>query len=105
MSRLDQLKNLLTDSPNDAFLLFALAKEYEGSGNNEQALQHYLNLRQTSPDYVGLYYHLGKLYEQLEQAEQALEAYSEGLGQAQKAGDRHAWSELSSAKLNLEMEM
>lgn len=105
MSRLTQLQNLLADSPNDAFLLFALAKEFEGNGNQEQALQHYLHLRQTSPEYVGLYYHLGKLYEQLEQAEQALEAYSEGLDQAQKAGDRHAWSELSSAKLNLEMEM
>ena len=100
---MNQIKALLAESPDDAFLLFALAKEYEGSGEREEALQQYLLLRQKNPGYVGTYYHLGKLYEKLERTDEALEAYSTGMEEAQKAGDRHAWSELSSAKLELEI--
>lgn len=101
---MNQIKALLADSPDDAFLLFALAKEFESSGEREQALQQYLLLRQKNPGYVGTYYHLGKLYEKLERKDEALEAYTAGMDEAQKAGDRHAWSELSSAKLELEFD-
>ncbi|MDX1940216.1 MAG: tetratricopeptide repeat protein [Saprospiraceae bacterium] len=101
-TRLSQLQNLLAESPNDAFLLFAIAKEYEGMGEQEQALAHYLQLIEKDSTYVGTYYHLAKLYEKIEQPEKALETYSKGMDIARKADDQHALAELSSAKLNLE---
>ena len=61
--RLQILQEMLAKSPNDSFTLFAIAKEYEGLGKADQALDFYLTLREKDPDYVGLYYHLGKLYE------------------------------------------
>ena len=65
--RLKQLQGFLENSPNDSFLLFAIAKEYEGLGQDEQALEHYLLLTQTDPGYIGTYYHLAKLYERKEE--------------------------------------
>ncbi len=100
--RLQLLLQMLQDSPEDSFLLFAIAKEYENLGDTAQALDYYLRLQQADPGYVGLYYHLGKLYEQMEQPDAAMQAYDQGLVVAQSVGDRHAWSELSAARLNLD---
>jgi tetratricopeptide (TPR) repeat protein len=102
-NRLQQLLQLSESSPNDAFLQFAIAKEYEGMNDPEQALAWYLKLKNTNPGYVGLYYHLGKLYESLDDTDNALEAYADGIEVAAKAGDQHALSELKGAKMNLEI--
>lgn len=100
--RLEQLLEFLKASPEDAFLLFAVAKEYEGLGAEEDALKYYLRIQQHSPDYVGLYYHLGKLYVRREALEQALDTYKKGMEVAKAQGDRHALSELAGAKLEIE---
>ena len=99
--RLDLLKTMLEKSPTDSFLLFAIAKEYEGLGKNQAALDFFLNLKKSQPDYVGLYYHLGKLYEKNDEIEKAFFTYKEGMEVAKKAGDDHALSELAGAKLFL----
>lgn len=99
--RLEQLMTFLESSPNDSFILFAIAKEYEGLGEEDKALDYYLQLSQKDPDYIGTYYHLGKLYERKEDFLKAFQTYKTGMGIAQKAGDQHALSELAGAKLNL----
>jgi hypothetical protein len=100
--RLSQLLKLLESSPNEPFVLFALAKEHESLGDEQQALAFYLRLMATDPNYVGLYYHLGKLYESLDELEKATETYREGIERCKMAGDRHAQSELQGALLNVE---
>ena len=104
MSRLQQLLSLFEESPKDSFLLFALAKEYESAGNFDEALQKYLTLVEQDENYVGTYYHLAKLYENSDETDKALETYQKGMSIAKKLGDQHSLSELSSAKMNLEME-
>lgn len=99
--RLAQLLSMIETAPDDTFLLFALAKEYEGGGQDADALAHYLRLREVDANYVGLYYHLGKLYERIGQAGTAFETYKQGMAIAKALGDRHAYSELAGAKLNL----
>jgi tetratricopeptide (TPR) repeat protein len=101
MSRLHQLESLLVTDPNEPFLLFAIAKEYESAKDLPRARQFYERLRQTTPQYVGTYYHLGKLYELLELPELALSTYREGMTVAKSEKDMHAYSELAGAKLNL----
>ncbi len=101
-NRLQSLQQLLESTPDDSFLLFAIAKEHEKLSDNDQALAYYLQLIEKDPNYVGVYYHLGKLYEQLEQWEKALDTYTSGMQVARQAGDQHALSELAGAKLNLE---
>ncbi len=102
--RLTNLLQLHQESPADSFVLFALAKEYEGLGEDELALHYYIMLTEKDPGYVGCYYHLGKLYEQLEKTEEALAVYQQGMEVARAAGEHHALGELSNAKMNLENE-
>lgn len=100
--RLPSLLQLLEANPRDSFVLFALAKEYEGLGDTAKALEFYRTLRDADPGYVGLYYHLGKLFEQQQDFDNAVAAYKQGIETARKASDFHALGELQGALLNLE---
>jgi tetratricopeptide (TPR) repeat protein len=100
-NRLGMLLELLRESPHESFLLFAIAKEYEKTGDREQALQYYQRLERDDPDYVGTYYHLGKLYEQLQDTTAAFRTYTAGMDTARKLLDQHAYSELAGARLAL----
>lgn len=99
--RLKQLMGFLEASPKEPFILFAIAKEYEGLDDKENALKYYLELEHNTPDYIGTYYHLGKLYEQLGEAAKAFFTYKKGMQKAKEAGDNHSLSELAGAKLEL----
>ncbi|NJK83974.1 MAG: tetratricopeptide repeat-containing protein [Saprospiraceae bacterium] len=100
--RLKKLFVFLEDSPNDPFLLFAIAKEYEALNEPAASLKHYELLVNEHEDYVGTYYHLGKFYEKLNQLDKALDTYRQGMTVAKQQGDKHAWSELAAAKMELE---
>ena len=101
MSRLIQLFDFLEAQPNDPFILFALAKEYEKASDDGKALEFYQRLQATTPQYVGLYYHLGKLFERLNDPQNALHIYRKGIEIAQKERDFHAMNELKAAKANI----
>jgi tetratricopeptide (TPR) repeat protein len=100
--RLPYLLQMLETSPADSFVLFAIAKEYESTGDADKAFEFYEKLRATDPSYVGLYYHLGKLFEQKQDFENAVSTYKQGIETARKASDFHSLSELQGALLNLE---
>lgn len=102
--RLRQLQDFLKASPDDSFLIFAIAKEYEKEGEQDKAMQHYLELKSKDPEYVGLYYHLGKLYEEKENFDLAIETYHTGMDVAKSQGDKHAFNELAGAKMNIDDE-
>lgn len=100
--RLTYLTELLATSPDDSFLLFAVAKEHEKAGDIAQAIVFYEKIRAADPAYIGLYYHLGKLHEQRQDIESATAVFREGIAAARTAGDRHAESELRGALLSWE---
>lgn len=102
--RLEQLMNFLDKSPNEPFILFAIAKEYEGMQDSDKALKYYKLLSVDHPDYVGTYYHLAKLLEQKQALKEAFNTYKKGIEIAQKIGDKHSLSELATAKMELEDE-
>ena len=96
-TRLAKLLEFLENDPNDPFVLYALATEYNTSNDTEQALGYYLKLVSEHPDYVGTYYHLGKLQEKLGESESALATYQKGMTAARNKRDMHAFSELQGA--------
>lgn len=104
-TRLEQLIKMNRENPDDDFILYALAKEYEKLEMVEKAFESYFYLKEKNPSYVGVYYHLGKLLECNTRKHEAIEIYSEGIQMAKSIKDMHALSELQSAKLNLEIEM
>ncbi|WP_443947505.1 tetratricopeptide repeat protein [Pedobacter sp. AW1-32] len=96
-TRLIKLLEFLEAEPNDPFILYALATEYNNSNEPEKAFSFYLQLTEKHPDYVGTYYHLGKLYEKNDQKDQAIEVYQKGMTVARSKRDMHAFSELQGA--------
>ncbi len=102
MERIEQIKDFLKDSPNDAFLNYALAQEWIKLGDMDAALNQFLGLLEKHPDYLATYYHLGKLYIKLGRKEEAMSIFDTGIDKAKKAGEQHTLSELQSAKLELE---
>ncbi|KEQ30373.1 tetratricopeptide repeat protein [Pedobacter antarcticus] len=96
-TRLTKLLAFLTNEPQDPFILYALATEYNSLKDTDNAFHYYLKLVAEHPDYVGTYYHLGKLYQQVGQQERAVEIYQAGMKAARDKGDRHAFSELQGA--------
>jgi len=104
MSRIDQIRQFLQDSPNDSFLRYALAQELQKKGDLEAAKEAYLWLTDNQPSYVATYYHLGKLLIAQGEKEAALAWFNLGIEHAKAAKELHALSELQSAKLELEYE-
>jgi tetratricopeptide (TPR) repeat protein len=103
--RLFQLMELQQETPNDPFLLFAIAKEYEGLKDDQEALHYYQQVLDQDPNYVGVFYHLAKLYERQNAFLEAMDVYTQGISVAQKLNDQHALAELKNAKINLELEL
>lgn len=103
-NRIEQLENLLSKNPEDAFLCYALAKEFEKENNLHKAIQLLENLANTNINYLPTYYQLGKLYEKTTEVIKALNIYENGIQIAQEQKNLHALSELKTAKLNLELE-
>ncbi len=104
MSRIDQIRQFLQDSPNDSFLRYALAQELQKQGDLEGAKEAYLWLTDNQPSYVATYYHLGKLLIAQGEKAAALAWFNLGIEHAKAAKELHALSELQSAKLELEYE-
>ena len=100
--RLTYLSELLATSPDDSFLLFAVAKEHEKAGDLAHAIVFYEKIRAADPAYIGLYYHLGKLHEQRQDIESAVAVFRQGIAAARAANDGHAESELRGALMNWE---
>jgi tetratricopeptide (TPR) repeat protein len=100
-ARIQKLLEYLKESPNESFLLFALAKEYEGMEMIVEARSYYQQLMDKDPDYVGLYYHFGKLSESQEKLDEAMLIYTKGMDVAKKIGDRHALAEIKEAAMGL----
>ncbi len=103
-NRLEKLKALNAENPQDTFVLFALAKEKESLGEDAEAIQLFEKLIVMDENYVGAYYHLGKLWEKNEEIKKALNIYEAGIQVALVAKDAHSLSELRNAKMNLEIE-
>jgi tetratricopeptide (TPR) repeat protein len=104
MSRIEQIRQFLQESPNDSFLRYALAQELQKQGDLNAAREAYLWLTENQPSYVATYYHLGKLLITLGEMEAAWGCYNLGIEHAKAAKELHALSELQSAKLELEYE-
>ena len=97
MERIEKLKALLQESPDDSFVRHALALEYIKLNNDQEARSIFEGLLERDENYIGSYYHLGKLLERCHEREAALKWYELGMKKAKEKGDRHAFNELQSA--------
>lgn len=92
---------MLQTNPNDSFLKYAAALEYEKEKNHSKAISTIRDLLSKDENYLGAYYKLGKLLEIQNDPEEAINVYREGLAIAKKKSDMKTEGELSEALMLL----
>lgn len=97
MSRLEAVKALVEQAPNDSRVRFMLAMEYLSTQHIEDALASLQELLRRDPDYVAAHFQAGRACESLGQIDEARAHYEHGVVAAQKAGDGHALGEIQAA--------
>ena len=96
-SRIEQIKTFLRDSPDDAFLNYALAIEYLGGNKPEKAKLIFEFLLERHPTYSATYYHYGKMLLKDNERTRAQEIFEFGVSIAVYNKELHAAAELRSA--------
>jgi Tfp pilus assembly protein PilF len=96
-TRLDALKEMVSQNPGNAFARFGLAMEYRNGGDMEAAVAEFRALIAADPDYSPAYFHGGQTLERLGRLEDAREMYQLGVGATERKGDAHARSEMQAA--------
>jgi tetratricopeptide (TPR) repeat protein len=96
-SRLETLKEMVSQNPGDSFLRYGLAMEYKNSGDLEGAVREFRALMQANPDYSPAYFHGGQTLERLGRIAEAREWYETGVEVTRRKGDQHALSEMQGA--------
>lgn len=99
-NRLDILKQMVSQDPNNAFARYGLAMEYSKSGDFEQAVVEFRGLLQRDENYAAAYFHGGQALEKLGEIDQARAMYEKGIEVTTRKGDLHTRSEIEAA-LNL----
>jgi tetratricopeptide (TPR) repeat protein len=91
------IEAMLQTHPEDPFLHYALALEWQKEGEMQKAIDRLQELKVLKPDYLALYYQLGKMYEAIGNNELAVDLFMDGKRLAKKMGDIKAAGEISEA--------
>jgi len=94
-SRLDSLKLLLEENPNDSFTLYAIALEYDSLGEPETAVTYLKEIIERDANYLPAYRQLGQILARLNRTEEAKPIYRKGIEIAETIGDAHAKQEMT----------
>ena len=78
-SRIERLEQIYVDNPGDAFALYALAKEYEKAGLNEDLIDTLTRYLASSDDEGNAYGMLASAYEKAGNRMKAREVYQRGV--------------------------
>ena len=90
MSRIDQIRRMLESNPQDIFLNFSLAMEYQSAGQLDDALQQYDKTIEFDPQYLAAHVRKGKILLAEKRYDEARNALQLSLSIAQEAGDSHS---------------
>ena len=100
-NRLDILKQMLAQDPNNSFARYGLAMEYANSGQLEQAVDEFGALLSHDETYAAAYFHGGQALEKLGRVDQARAMYEKGIEVTTRKGDMHTRSEIEAALSSL----
>lgn len=79
LKRIEYIRTMLDDQPDDPFLHFALAKELDATGNSDAALKAYEKVKELDSGYLGLYYHLAELQYRMGNPDTAVKTAEAGI--------------------------
>jgi len=101
--RLQKLQAFLAEEPNDPFLIYAIATEYQAT-DMEKAREYFEILLTQHEDYVATYYHAAHLYFELGMDDEADKTYLKGIEKATAQKEDLALRELKNAYQNFQFE-
>lgn len=102
--RVQKLKELLENDPNDSFSRYALALEYMGMSDMQTAIEELERLIESDPKYLAAYHQLGQIYGTLNRTKEAKKTYRAGIDLAQELGEMKEGKEMSEELEELEDE-
>ena len=94
MSRREKIEAMLLDNPQDNFLNYALALEWEKEDQPEKSIELFRSLMAEEPPYVAAFFMAGQLFTKLDRSEEAKEVLQQGAKNAELQGDLHAAGEM-----------
>jgi len=92
-----QLRKLLERTPNDPFLVYALALEHKKAGELDEALATLSRVTELDADYAYAHFQRGQIYEGRDDLPAARSAYAAGVEAARRAGDAKGEGEIGGA--------
>jgi predicted Zn-dependent protease len=95
MSRIEQIKALITDDPRDAMLRFALGNELFQAGQLAEAIEAHKAALDIDPEYAFVYIQLAEAYAQSGQIALARHTVEAGRGPARRNGDPNLMRQLN----------
>ncbi len=93
-SRLDQIRTMLAEQPNDPFLRYSLAMELRKVQQHEAALHEFQSLMQMQPPYVPAFHMAGQMLVELGRDALARDVLSRGIAAAHAQRNFHAAEEM-----------
>ncbi|MBV8898027.1 MAG: tetratricopeptide repeat protein [Acidobacteriaceae bacterium] len=96
-NRLDMLKQMVEQDPNNSFARYGLAMEYANTGALEQAVSEFEHLIRQDANYSAAYFHAGQALEKLGRVDEARGTYEKGIEVTTRKGDTHTRAEIEAA--------
>jgi tetratricopeptide (TPR) repeat protein len=96
-TRLEILKGMVAQNPNDSFSRYGLAMEYRNTGDLASAVREFRALIAAHPDYSAAYFHAGQTLERLGVPAEARDVYLRGIEATTRKGDFHTRNEIQAA--------
>jgi tetratricopeptide (TPR) repeat protein len=102
-TRIEMLKEILSQTPADPLARYALGMEYSGAGDVEAAVGEFRTLLEHKPDYANAYFMAAQTLAKADRKDEAKKWLHDGIAAAQRAGNRHAQSEMQGMLEELEL--
>jgi Flp pilus assembly protein TadD len=97
VSRLEILKQLLSQNPKDSCARYGVAMELVREGDFERAAAEFSALIENDAGYIAAYFHGGQALEKLGRMDEARAMYTAGVEVCTRAGNVHARSGMQAA--------
>ncbi len=102
-TRLEMLKDILAQDPNNKLARYGLAMEYGNAGQIDDCLLEFNKLIEQDPQYANAYFMAAQSLQRAERTEEAKDMLKKGIEAAQRSGNKHAESEMQSMLDDLEI--
>ena len=96
-NRIDALKQMLIQDPENSFARYGLAMEFSKNDSFEEAIAEFKTVLEKDGTYVAAYYHGGQALEKLGRVDDARDLYEKGIEACRRKGDAHTQSEIEAA--------